>query len=57
MVVEAPGALESIVTDQFVDLYRLGGGHVESYEQTLVQRVDPRDRSRFNRFRDDMNWS
>ena len=57
MVVEAPGALESIVTDQFVDLYRLGGGHVESYEQTPVQQVDPRDRSRFKRFRDDMNWS
>ena len=57
MVVEAPGALESTVTEQFVDLYQRAGGHVESYETTRVQRVDPDNRSRFNRFRNDMNWS
>lgn len=57
MVVASPGAVEAFVTDQFVDLYRLAGGHVETFEPTPVQRVDPLDQSRFNRFRDDMNWS
>ena len=57
MVVASPGAVEASVTDQFVDLYRLAGGHVETFEPTPVQRVDPLDQSRFNRFRDDMNWS
>ena len=57
MVVEAPGAVEATATDAFVDLYRQGGGRVESYEPLPVQRVDPRNKARFKRFRDDINWS
>ena len=57
MVVEAPGAIEANAASTFVDLYRAAGGLVESYESVPVQRVDPDDTARFNRFRDDMNWS
>ena len=57
MVVEAPGAIEANAASTFVDLYRAAGGLVESYESVPVQRVDPDDTVRFNRFRDDMNWS
>ena len=41
----------------FVELFKAAGGIVESYEAQLVQRVDPSNNGRLQRFKDDMAWS
>ncbi len=57
MVVEAPSALESTSSKAFVELFKAAGGIVESYESQPVQRVDPSNNGRLQRFKDDMAWS
>ncbi|AII50108.1 hypothetical protein KR52_13330 [Synechococcus sp. KORDI-52] len=57
MVVEDPGALESTRSNAFVELFQAAGGIVESYEAKPVQRVDPSNTRRLQRFKDDMVWS
>ena len=57
MVVEAPSALESTSSKAFVELFQAAGGIVESYEADPVQRVDPSNGRRLQRFKDDMAWS
>ena len=57
MVVEDPAALESTSSNAFVELFKAAGGVVESYEAALVQRVDPSNDRRLQRFKDDMAWS
>ena len=57
MVVEDPSALESTSSDAFVELFQAAGGVVESYEAEPVQRVDPNNGPRLQRFKDDMAWS
>ena len=57
MVVEAPSALESTSSKGFVELFQAAGGIVESYEAEPVQRVDPSNDRRLQRFKDDMAWS
>ena len=57
MVVEAPAALESTRSKAFVELFKAAGGIVESYEAQPVQRVDPSNNGRLQRFKDDMTWS
>jgi len=57
MVVEDPAALESTSSNAFVELFKAAGGIVESYEADPVQRVDPSNDGRLQRFKDDMAWS
>ena len=57
MVVEDPSALESTSSNAFVELFNAAGGIVESYEAQSVQRVDPSNDARLQRFKDDMAWS
>jgi len=57
MVVEDPAALESTSSNAFVELFQAAGGIVESYEAEPVQRVDPSNGRRLQRFKDDMSWS
>ena len=57
MVVEDPAALESTSSNAFVELFQAAGGIVESYEADPVQRVDPGNGQRVQRFKDDMAWS
>ena len=57
MVVEDPSALESTSSNTFVELFKAAGGIVESYEAQPVQRVDPSNNGRLQRFKDDMAWS
>ena len=57
MVVEDPSALESTSSKAFVELFKAAGGIVESYEAQPVQRVDPSNNGRLQRFKDDMAWS
>ena len=57
MVVEDPAALESTSSNAFVELFKAVGGVVESYEAAPVQRVDPSNFGRLQRFKDDMAWS
>ena len=57
MVVEDPAALESTSSNAFVELFKAAGGVVESYEAAPVQRVDPSNDGRLQRFKDDMAWS
>ena len=57
MVVEDPSALESTNSSAFVELFQAAGGIVESYEAQPVQRVDPSNNGRLQRFKDDMAWS
>ena len=57
MVVEDPAALESTSSNAFVELFQAAGGIVESYEAEPVQRVDPSNGQRLQRFKDDMAWS
>ena len=57
MVVENPAALESTSSSAFVELFQAAGGIVESYEAESVQRVDPSNNARLQRFKDDMVWS
>ena len=57
MVVEDPSALESTSSNAFVELFNAAGGIVESYVAQSVQRVDPSNDARLQRFKDDMAWS
>ena len=57
MVVEDPSALESTSSKAFVELFKAAGGIVESYEAQPIQRVDPSNNGRLQRFKDDMAWS
>ena len=57
MVVEDPSALESTSSNAFVELFNAAGAVVESYEAQSVQRVDPSNDARLQRFKDDMAWS
>ena len=57
MVVEDPAALESTSSNAFVELFQAAGGIVETYEAESVQRVDPSNGQRLQRFKDDMAWS
>ena len=57
MVVEDPSALESTSSNAFVELFNAAGGIVASYEAQSVQRVDPSNDARLQRFKDDMAWS
>ena len=50
-------ALESTSSKAFVELFQAAGGIVESYEAQPVQRVDPSNNGRLQRFKDDMAWS
>ena len=40
-----------------MELFKAAGGIVESYEAQPVQRVDPSNNGRLQRFKDDMAWS
>ena len=57
MVVEDPSTLQSTSSSAFVELFQAAGGIVESYEVQPVQRVDPSNNGRLQRFKDDMAWS
>ena len=50
-------ALESTKSSVFVELFQAAGGIVENYEAQPVQRVDPSNNGRLQRFKEDMAWS